>query len=722
MALKLDTIGKKIGPLVKEYDWKDLVLYALGVGAGFDDLEYCYENRLKALPSFSIGAVFDFLAASALSSEANLAGILHGEQDIIFHNPIPNEGTLTTEGEITAIYDKGADKGALVVAAADTVHSNGDRLFTNVFTLFCRKDGGFGGEDAPTEEFAFPDRAPDFVEQDQPSMDQPLLYRLSGDIFALHVDPDFARATGFEKPIMHGLCTHGFACRAVVKHLFPGEPERIARFKNRFSRTLYPGVPIRTEIWKTGDTSGVFRTVNAESGEVVIDRGVVEWLDDAGMVERDKRKGIRYDDRVAVVTGAGGGLGKVYALELAARGAKVVVNDLGGTPDGAGSGSARPADDVVAEIMAAGGEAVANYDSVSTVEGGQAIVDTAMEAFGRIDILINNAGILRDKTLVKMSPADWDAVRNVHLDGAYYVTQPAFKIMKAQGYGRIVMTTSAAGLYGNFGQTNYSAAKMGLVGLASTLKIEGRKYDIKVNTVAPIALTRLTEDILPPNMQEKLKPEFVAPLVLYLCSEGCPESGGIYNAGAGYFNRVAVLSAGGLALGGGDVATPEEMAGAWDEVLSLDGAQEYTDAMATFGPMMDALSGKPAAKPKPKAVKKAAPAAEAAPAKSGVSAADVFAGMPDAFVADAAAGVDVVFQYKLSGDGGGEWYCTIADGACSVAEGVHDKPTTTILMSTSDFIELIQGKLNAMNAFTTGKLKIEGDLMKSQLIEKLFKF
>ena len=589
MALKLDTIGKKIGPLVKEYDWKDLVLYALGVGAGFDDLEYCYENQLKVIPSFSIGAVFDFLAASALSSEANLAGILHGEQDIIFHSPIPNEGTLTTEGEITAFYDKGADRGALVVAEADTVHSNGDRLFTNVFTLFCRKDGGFGGPDVPTEDFEFPDRAPDFVEEARPSVDQPLLYRLSGDIFALHVDPGFARATGFEMPIMHGLCTHGFACRAVVKHLFPGEPERIARFKNRFSRTLYPGVAIRTEIWKTGDTTAVFRTVNAESGEVVIDRGLVEWLDDAGMAERERRKGIRYDDRVAIVTGAGGGLGKVYALQLAARGAKVVVNDLGGTPDGAGGGSSRPADDVVAEIVEAGGEAVASYDSVSTVEGGQAIVDTAVEAFGRVDILINNAGILRDKSLVKMAPGDWDAVRNVHLDGAYYVTQPAFKLMKAQGYGRIVMTTSAAGLYGNFGQTNYSAAKMGLVGLASTLKIEGRKYDIKVNTVAPIALTRLTEDILPPNMQEKLKPEFVAPLVLYLCSEECPESGGIYNAGAGYFNRVAVLSAGGLALGGGAVASPEEMAGAWDEVLSLDGAQEYPDAMATFAPMMDAL-------------------------------------------------------------------------------------------------------------------------------------
>ncbi len=720
MALKLDAIGKPLGPLVKEYDWKDVVLYALGVGAGFDDLEYCYENQLKVVPSFSIGAVFDFLAATALSSEADLTGILHGEQDIIFHDPIPTEGTLTTEGRITQMYDKGAGKGALVVAEADTVHSNGRKLFTNLFTLFSRKDGGFGGEDAPPDVVEFPDREPDFVEDAHPSADQPLMYRLSGDVFALHVDPQFARATGFEKPIMHGLCTHGYACRAVVKHLFPGEPERIGRFKVRFSRTLYPGVPISTQIWKTGDGEAVFRTVNLETGEVVIDRGVVEWLTDEQLAQRERQQGIRFDDRVAVVTGAGGGLGRIYALELAKRGAKVVVNDLGGTPDGAGETSGRPADEVVAEIEALGGEAVASYDSVSTEDGGKAIVQRAVEAFGRIDILINNAGILRDKSLVKMQPADWEAVHNVHLDGVYFVTRPAFQLMKAQGYGRIVMTTSAAGLYGNFGQTNYSAAKMGQVGFASTLKLEGRKYDVKVNTVAPIALTRLTEDILPPNLAELLQPEYVAPLVLFLCSEDCPESGGIYNAGAGYFNRAAVVCGDGVALGDGDVATPEEFVAAWDDVASIDGAEEYLDAMATFGPMMAALEGKPA----PRKKKPKAPSKEEAPPEkpAGVTPAAVFERMPDAFAADRAAGVDVVFQYKLSGDGGGEWYTTIADGACTVDEGVHDKPTTTILMSAEDFVALIKGELNAMNAFTTGKLQIEGDLMKSQLIEKLFRF
>jgi putative sterol carrier protein len=231
-------------------------------------------------------------------------------------------------------------------------------------------------------------------------------------------------------------------------------------------------------------------------------------------------------------------------------------------------------------------------------------------------------------------------------------------------------------------------------------------------------MTRLTEDILPPDLQERLTPEFVTPLVLYLCAEACPVSGGIYNAGAGFFNRAAIVSGPGLVLGDGDVASPEQVAGAWEDIRSLAGAEEYNDAMALFGPMIDALEGKP---------RKAAggtPAKEEAPAAAGggISPADVFAAMPDHFAADAAAGVDVVFQYKLSGDGGGEWYTAIADQTCTVGDGVHERPTTTILMGAADFVALIQGKLDAMAAFTTGKLKIEGDLMKSQLIEKLFKF
>jgi NAD(P)-dependent dehydrogenase (short-subunit alcohol dehydrogenase family)/acyl dehydratase/putative sterol carrier protein len=709
MALNLDAIGKKIGPVSKDYNWKDVVLYALGVGAGFDELEYCFEQELKVIPSFSIASVFEFLAEVGMSSNADLSGILHGEQDIIFHNPIPTEGTLTTEGVITNMYDKGPGKGALVVAEADTYHSNGARLFTNIFTIFCRKDGGFGGEPGTSTVFELPDRDPDFEELTRSTPDQPLLYRLSGDIFQLHVDPAFARASGFEKPIMHGLCTHGFACRAVIKHLFPGEPERMTRFRVRFSKTLYPGVPMRTQIWKIEEGKAVFRTLNAETGEVVIDQGIVEWVSREEMALRKARGGIRFDDQVAVVTGAGAGLGRVYALELAKRGAKVVVNDLGGTRDGSGEGSSSAADKVVEEIRAAGGEAVANYDSVATPEGGQAMVDAAINAFGRIDILINNAGILRDKTLVKMEPENWQAVMDVHLNGAYHVTRPALIKMRENRYGRIILTTSAAGLYGNFGQTNYSSAKMGLLGLMNTAKLEGDKHNIKINTIAPVAATRLTEDILPPDLLEKLKPEFVAPLVLYLCSDRCPVNGAIYNAGMGYFNRVAIVTGPGTVIGNeGEIPSPEAVSADIGKIKSLTGAEEFPNATAAFGPLLDAFSPK----------KKAAASEEG----KGLTVAGIFKGIPGAFQADKAAGVDIVFQFDISGGGGGSWYVTVKDGTCEAAEGAHPSPTTTIKMADDDFVNLITGKLNAMSAFTGGKLRIEGDLMKSQLIEKLFKF
>ncbi|RLB17249.1 MAG: short-chain dehydrogenase [Deltaproteobacteria bacterium] len=708
MPLNPDAIGKKIGPLTKDYTWKDVVLYALGVGAGFKELEYCYENNLKVIPSFSIGAVFEFLASVAMESNVNLAGILHAEQDIIFHNPIPPEGTLTTEGTITHIYDRGPDKGALVVAEAVTYHSNGKRLFTNIFTLFGRLDGGFGGEKPPSEKIEFPDRAPDHEERDLPTPDQPLIYRLSGDIFQLHVDPNFAKAAGFERPIMHGLCTHGFACRAVIRALFPGEPERMTRFKTRFSRPLYPGTPIKTQIWKLEEGKAIFRTVNDETGEIVIDQGIVEWMSREEMQKRLSRQGIRFDGRVAIVTGAGGGLGRVYALELAKRGAKVVVNDVGGARDGSGEGSMGPADKVVEEIKALGGEAVASYDSVATPEGGEAIVRRAVEAFGGVDILINNAGILRDRSFGKMGVDDWEEVIKVHLMGAYNVTRPAFLKMREKGYGRVVMTTSAAGLFGNFGQANYSAAKMGVVGLMNTLKLEGEKYGIKVNTVAPLAGTRLTEDVLPEDLFERLKPEYVAPMVLYLASEKFQETGMIFNAGMGHFSRVAVVQGPGVVVGDGSIVpTPEELQRSWESIDNLEGAEEYYNATVALGPMMEAVSGG---------------GGGVGEVSGGLTVSGVFERMADAFQADKAGGVDVVFQYRISGPGGGDWYAVIKDGECEVREGLHERPTTTILMEEGDFLALMEGRLNAMSAYTSGKLKIEGDLMKSQLIEKLFKF
>lgn len=708
MALNLDSIGKKIGPVTKKYDWKDVVLYALGVGAGFDDLDYCYENRLKVIPSFSIGAVFEFLAEAALNSEVDLSGILHGEQDIIFHNPIPTEGTLSTEGTITHIYDKGKETGALVVAEADTNHSNGQKLFTNIFTLFCRRDGGFGGPDAPKEPVEFPGRLPDFEEECVPLPDQPLIYRLTGDIFALHVDPEFAKASGFEKPIMHGLCTHGYACRAVIKHLFPGQPERMKRFRNRFSRSLYPGTPIKTQIWKVDEGYALFRTINAQTGDVVIDRGIVEWLTAAEMEQQSRKEKIRFDDRVAIVTGAGAGLGRIYSIELARRGARVVVNDFGGNRDGAGEGSFGPADKVVEEIRAMGGEAVANYDSVATSEGGRGIVNTALEAFGRLDILINNAGILRDRSLAKMEPEDWDAVMSVHLDGAYNVSRPAFSTMRENRYGRIVVITSASGLNGNFGQTNYSAAKMALIGFMNTLKLEGEKHGIKVNAVAPIAATRLTEELLPPDLSEKMKPDFVAPLVLLLCSEECRVSGRVYSAGMGYYSRVGLVTGQGTVIGDGkQIPSPELVERHINDICSLAGAVEHFDATTALGAMLQALTSKP---------EKAVQPVESLTVKA------VFGRMPGAFQKDRASGVDVVFQYHIVGPAGGEWYVTIKGGTCEVKTGEHAQPTTTIMMSDEDFLNLINGKLKAMQAYTSGKLKIQGDIMKSQLIEKLFKF
>ena len=702
MALNLDAVGKKIGPFTKEYSWKDPVLYALGVGAGFDELEYCYEKDLKVLPSFGIITLYDFMPDLAAVSQVNLAGVLHGEQELIFHNPFPASGTLTTEGAITHFYDKGEGKGALIKAEFDTYHSDGQKIFTSIVTVFARLDGGFGGQNAPKTDVVFPDREPDIVEAATPSADQPLLYRLSGDIFQLHVDQEFAKMSGFDKPIMHGLCTHGYACRCLIRHLVPGEPEKVRRMVNRFRSPLYPGTPIEIRIWKEEDGRALWRVVNVDSGDVVIENGIFEY----GEVPEEK---ITFEGRVAIVTGAGAGLGRIYALELARRGAKVVVNDLGGARDGSGGGSASPADQVVAEIKAAGGAAVANYDNVATTAGGENIVKTALDAFGTVDIVINNAGILRDKTFLKMEPDNWKAVLDVHLNGAYNVTRPAFAVMKEKGYGRVLLTTSAAGLYGNFGQTNYTAAKMGLVGLMNTLKLEGARNNIKVNTIAPVAASRLTEDVLPPDFLDKLSPEMVAPLALYLVSEQCPVSGHIYNAGMGNYNRAAIVTGPGTVItsDGDGAPTPEQILAEFDQIASLEGGKTYEDVTAQIGDLLGAL---------------AAPAQTASADNGGYdNVAAIFEALPGAFVADAAAGVDVVFQFFISGADGGDWSCAIKDSACTVSGGVEDKPNCTLKMADGDFLAMMNGTLPAMQAYTSGKLIIEGDIMKSQLIEKLFK-
>lgn len=242
-----------------------------------------------------------------------------------------------------------------------------------------------------------------------------------------------------------------------------------------------------------------------------------------------------YDGKVAIITGAGGGLGKQHALLLASRGARVVVNDLGGSVSGEGSDKG-PAESAAQEIRDLGGEAVSDSNSVSTPEGGEAIVQTALDAYGRVDIVINNAGILRDKTFHNMTADLLEPVIDVHLKGAFYVTRPAWVKMREQGYGRIVNTSSGSGVLGNFGQTNYGAAKMGLVGLTRVLANEGAKYNIKANAIAPIARTRMTEELMGPAA-EKLDPELVSPIVGWLVHEDCPVTGEIYTVGGGRVAR-----------------------------------------------------------------------------------------------------------------------------------------------------------------------------------------
>lgn len=282
---------------------------------------------------------------------------------------------------------------------------------------------------------------------------------------------------------------------------------------------------------------------------------------------------IRFDDRVAIVTGAGNGLGKSHALELARRGAKVVVNDLGGSRDGSGS-SLSAAEEVVHEIEAAGGQAMANGANVTKMDEVQAMVDAAMAKWDRVDVLINNAGILRDKSFIKMELSDFQMVVDVHLMGAVHCTKAVWPIMRNASYGRIVMTTSSSGLYGNFGQTNYGAAKMGLVGFMHTLCLEGAKYDIRVNALSPIAATRMTEDIMQEDALNELTPESVTAGVIVLVGEDAPNRA-ILAAGAGGYARAVVSETPGIYLPAGE-QTPENVAANWDKIADPKGAEEYT--------------------------------------------------------------------------------------------------------------------------------------------------
>ncbi len=280
-------------------------------------------------------------------------------------------------------------------------------------------------------------------------------------------------------------------------------------------------------------------------------------------------------DRVAVITGAGGGLGRAYALELAKLGARVLVNDV---EESAEDSSPAPAQKVVEEIKEAGGEAEANYDSVAEWESAKSIISSAVESFGKIDILVNNAGILRDKSLMKMEVEDFLSVIKVHLEGTFYCTKAAMPYMREQGYGRIVSASSAAGLYGNFGQSNYAAAKMGIVGLMNCVKEEGANYGILANTVVPTAGTRMTATIMPADVVEKLKPEHVAPLVAYLCSDDCTVNGRVFTAGGGYFSRAAVMEGPGHYFNPDREINADMIADHLDYIDNLQGGRGFNNA------------------------------------------------------------------------------------------------------------------------------------------------
>ena len=298
---------------------------------------------------------------------------------------------------------------------------------------------------------------------------------------------------------------------------------------------------------------------------------------------------LRYDGKVALITGAGNGLGRAHALLFASRGAKVVVNDLGGSATGGGQSSAA-ADKVVAEIKAAGGEAVANYDSV---EDGEKIVQNALDSFGRVDIVVNNAGILRDSSFLKMTEADWDLIMRVHVKGAFKVTHAAWPRLRDQAYGRVIFTSSAAGIYGNFGQANYSAAKLGLAAFGFTLAAEGRKYNIRVNTIAPIAGSRLTETILPRELIDALRPEYVSPLVAYLAHERCEETGGLFEVGGGFFGKLRWERTEGKLFRAGRDISPELLAKNWASVVDFGKTTHPQDVTQAFQVVMDNVQSGP---------------------------------------------------------------------------------------------------------------------------------
>ncbi|KAF4669610.1 hypothetical protein FOZ61_003537 [Perkinsus olseni] len=420
-------------------------------------------------------------------------------------------------------------------------------------------------------------------------------------------------------------------------------------------------------------------------------------------------KPLSFTDRVAVVTGAGGGLGRQYALDLAKRGCKVVVNDLGGTFDGSGQ-SSRAADKVVEEITAAGGEAIANYNSVTD---GDAIIKSAVDKWGRVDILINNAGILRDRSLAKMTDEDWKLVVDVHLNGVFKCSKAAWTFMLKQGYGRIINVSSASGLYGNYGQVNYSMAKSGIVGMTKSMALEGKKRGILCNVIVPVAASRMTETVMPPDLLSQLSPEFVSPLVVAMCHETYQGSGDVFEAGAGWFAKVLTQRSRGVTVKW--PFQPEDLLNEGIQKAIADFSRDAVYPNSSGEALMSLMQTRGDAVTPPSAVQPQA-------SGSTMKAARIFDIIKAYFDHPSKPGSPLVkklgttytfeiYEGKKVGDGKSrKWTLNLKDGAGKCYEAEEADGACTISLIDANFMALVRDELQPQAAFMQGKLKIRGDL------------
>lgn len=422
---------------------------------------------------------------------------------------------------------------------------------------------------------------------------------------------------------------------------------------------------------------------------------------------------LSFAGRVAIVTGAGGALGRAYALLLASRGAAVVVNDLGSSFDGKGRTS-EAANKVVAEIKAKGGRAVADCNSVTE---GEKIVQAAIDAFGRVDIVINNAGILRDVSFHKMTDEQWEIINQVHTVGAYKVTKAAWPHMLKQKYGRVINTSSAAGVYGNFGQANYASAKLGLVGFTQTLAREGQKKNVLCNAICPVAGSRMTETVMPPDLVKALSPGYIAPLVAYLCHESCDVNGGLFELGGGWVSQLRWQRTEGHSFPVGPELTPEDVRREWSRITDFSRSTNPTSMQDSMAVVMGNLENRKGGG------LSASPTAGGAAFESD----PVFAMIRDGVKANAetVGKIKAVFVYTLSGAGGATktWTVDLKNGG-----GVHEGPPqggakadVEFKMSDADFVKLAAQKANPQQLFMQGKLKLKGDFGKAMQMEKVLK-